>query len=272
MRADAIDDYIRVEMARQNVPGLALAIMREGRIVRASGYGFANIELVEANAFDYFAQRVLDVQDDATLGDFRSDYEPHPTDQGTREQVVGEADTELDRFIRTLNIRQQNMQVRITNFFDEIILYLGLMPQAVLERGWIWQPATYMFLHAGAMHILFNMLGIWMFGVELERMWGTQFFARYYAITGVGAGLTAIARWENLRSLDLTRTAVTSRGVAELVSLKNLERLNLTSTAVDDAGVQALREISSLQRLWVFESNVADANVEPSEGSDAATN
>ena len=58
----------------------------------------------------------------------------------------------------------------------------------VVERGWIWQPATYMFLHAGALHILFNMLGIWMFGVELERMWGTRFFVQYYAVTGLGGG------------------------------------------------------------------------------------
>ncbi len=34
-----------------------------------------------------------------------------------------------------------------------------------------------MFLHAGAMHILFNMLGVWMFGTELERVWGTQAFS-----------------------------------------------------------------------------------------------
>ena len=77
-------------------------------------------------------------------------------------------------------------------FQDPIIHYLGLTPRVVLESGWIWQPATYMFLHVGPMHILFNMLGVWMFGVELERMWGTQFFARYYAITGIGAGLSAI--------------------------------------------------------------------------------
>ena len=75
---------------------------------------------------------------------------------------------------------------------DPIIDYLGLTPQAVLESGWIWQAATYMFVHADAMHILFNMLGVWMFGVELERMWGTRFFARYYAITGIGAGLCVI--------------------------------------------------------------------------------
>ena len=61
-------------------------------------------------------------------------------------------------------------------------------------RHWIWQPVTYMFLHDvhNLTHILFNMLGLWMFGVELERQWGTRFFVKYYAITGIGAGLTTI--------------------------------------------------------------------------------
>jgi CubicO group peptidase (beta-lactamase class C family) len=44
VRADAIDDYINTQMARQHVPGLALAIMRHGQLVRAQGYGFANLE------------------------------------------------------------------------------------------------------------------------------------------------------------------------------------------------------------------------------------
>lgn len=80
----------------------------------------------------------------------------------------------------------------VTIVYRPIIQYLGLSPEMVLERQWIWQPVTYMFLHGGPIHILFNMLGIWMFGVELERLWGTRFFLRYYAITGVGAGLTVI--------------------------------------------------------------------------------
>ena len=70
------------------------------------------------------------------------------------------------------------------------IEYFGLIPQRVIERGWIWQLVTYMFLHGGALHILFNMLGIWMFGVELERRWGTRFFLQYYAVSGIGGGLT----------------------------------------------------------------------------------
>jgi membrane associated rhomboid family serine protease len=75
-----------------------------------------------------------------------------------------------------------------------LVEFLGLVPALVVTKFWVWQPATYMFLHArNPTHILFNMLGLWMFGVELERMWGTRFFLKYYAITGVGAGLTTLA-------------------------------------------------------------------------------
>jgi membrane associated rhomboid family serine protease len=73
-----------------------------------------------------------------------------------------------------------------------IVRYLGLQPEAVFSRLFIWQPATYMFLHAGIVHILFNMLALWMFGVELERLWGRTFFLKYYFITGIGAAATTL--------------------------------------------------------------------------------
>ena len=52
----------------------------------------------------------------------------------------------------------------------------------------LWQFATYMFLHGGFGHILFNMLALWMFGTELERLWDSRFFLRYYVVCGVGGG------------------------------------------------------------------------------------
>ena len=69
---------------------------------------------------------------------------------------------------------------------------LGLRPNFVV-RGWLWQLATYMFLHGDLFHILFNMLALWMFGAELERMWGTRRFLKFYFITGAGAGLITVA-------------------------------------------------------------------------------
>ena len=53
----------------------------------------------------------------------------------------------------------------------------------------VWQLVTYMFLHSGFMHILFNMFALWMFGVVIENVWGPKKFLFYYISCGVGAGL-----------------------------------------------------------------------------------
>jgi len=73
-----------------------------------------------------------------------------------------------------------------------ITLAFGLRPADIFGKLHVWQPITYMFLHAGIFHILFNMLALWMFGVELERMWGSRFFVQYYFVCGVGAALTTV--------------------------------------------------------------------------------
>ncbi len=75
----------------------------------------------------------------------------------------------------------------------DLTLRLGLMPAMLVEKLALWQPLTYMFLHGGVGHLVFNMLALWMFGTELERMWGTRFFVRYYLVTGVGAALITVA-------------------------------------------------------------------------------
>ncbi len=73
-----------------------------------------------------------------------------------------------------------------------LVFDFGLQPDAVFRRLFLWQPVTYMFLHAGMLHILFNMLALWMFGVELERLWGRTFFLKYYFVTGIGAAVTTL--------------------------------------------------------------------------------
>jgi membrane associated rhomboid family serine protease len=42
-----------------------------------------------------------------------------------------------------------------------------------------WQPVSYAFLHGGLGHLFFNMLGLWMFGSELERLWGQRRYAQF---------------------------------------------------------------------------------------------
>ena len=67
--------------------------------------------------------------------------------------------------------------------------WLGLVPYLVTRRFFLWQPFTYLFLHGGLFHLLFNLLVLWMFGCELERIWGRRFFLKYFFLCGVGAGI-----------------------------------------------------------------------------------
>jgi membrane associated rhomboid family serine protease len=67
----------------------------------------------------------------------------------------------------------------------------GLNPTEVV-RGQLWQLVTYSFLHAGPMHVLFNMLGLWMFGSRLEQDWGRNRFLEFYFFCVIGAALSTV--------------------------------------------------------------------------------
>ena len=76
---------------------------------------------------------------------------------------------------------------------DTVFSWLGLIPYTVVRDYRIWQPVTYIFVHAGVMHLAFNLLAIWMFGVELERLWGTRAFTKFFFVCGIVAGLATLA-------------------------------------------------------------------------------
>jgi membrane associated rhomboid family serine protease len=65
----------------------------------------------------------------------------------------------------------------------------GLVPKLVWSEFMLWQPFTYLFFHGGIWHVLINMFVLWMFGSELERLWGKSHFLKFYFVTGIGAGL-----------------------------------------------------------------------------------
>ena len=78
---------------------------------------------------------------------------------------------------------------------DIFFRLFGLVPNVFISELMLWQPFTYMFFHApyyssvGISHILLNMLGLWVFGRELEQAWGKNKFLKYYFLTGIGSGL-----------------------------------------------------------------------------------
>jgi membrane associated rhomboid family serine protease len=73
-----------------------------------------------------------------------------------------------------------------------MVVYLGLVPGLVWHEFYLWQLLTYMFLHGGFFHILFNLLALWMFGGELENLWGSRRFLFYFFFCGIGAGIITV--------------------------------------------------------------------------------
>jgi len=73
-----------------------------------------------------------------------------------------------------------------------IIYYFALVPILVWKEYFLWQLVTYIFLHGGITHLLFNLLGLWMFGGELENYWGSKKFLRYFFFCGIGAGICTV--------------------------------------------------------------------------------
>lgn len=71
---------------------------------------------------------------------------------------------------------------------------LGLWPVASPYFK-LWQPLTYMFMHANFSHLFCNMFAVLMFGPTLERTWGEKKFLTYYLICGLGAALTQAVVW-----------------------------------------------------------------------------
>lgn len=73
--------------------------------------------------------------------------------------------------------------------FQLPFVLFGLTPYAVTHDLWLWQLVTYLFLHGGWFHIIFNLFALWMFGYDLEQTWGSRRFLFYFFLTGIGAGL-----------------------------------------------------------------------------------
>ncbi len=82
-------------------------------------------------------------------------------------------------FLATLALRKYHI--------DLIDLFGLHYPGAANFR--IYQFFTYMFLHGGWMHILFNMFALWMFGNVVENVWGGRKFLIFYLLTGLGSAV-----------------------------------------------------------------------------------
>ncbi|MBE7418991.1 MAG: rhomboid family intramembrane serine protease [Ideonella sp.] len=77
------------------------------------------------------------------------------------------------------------------NLFVPLDLWLALWPFGSGRFG-PWQILSYAFLHASVLHLFFNMLGLWMFGGELERLWGQRRFIQMLVASAIAAALVQL--------------------------------------------------------------------------------
>lgn len=87
-----------------------------------------------------------------------------------------------------------NLLVYLLQQFVSLVSDLGLTPSLFFTDfpNRLYQPFSYMFLHSGFFHIAFNMLFLWMFGTEIERLWGGPKFLRFYVFCGFGGALFSL--------------------------------------------------------------------------------
>jgi membrane associated rhomboid family serine protease len=88
----------------------------------------------------------------------------------------------FDVFLGVFTVRGVPVLVYLTQWF-------ALWPLSS-PHFYPWQLLTYLFLHGGLWHLFFNMLALWMFGMELEHLWGSRKFLVFYLLCGLAGGIT----------------------------------------------------------------------------------
>lgn len=84
-----------------------------------------------------------------------------------------------------------------------------------------WQFVSHMFMHGGLTHLLFNMFALWMFGTQLENIWGDKRFYLFYFACGIGAALIYSAvnyyQFNSIYSL-LSETGLSAVDIQSMIS------------------------------------------------------
>ena len=81
------------------------------------------------------------------------------------------------------------MQFLGPEFHNRMVIRLAMIPAGVTHYKMYWTFFTYMFLHGSVSHIVFNMLGLFIFGNHVERQMGSKEFLLFYLLTGTLAGV-----------------------------------------------------------------------------------
>lgn len=147
----------------------------------------------------------------------------------------------------------------LEKYHIDLINLLGLhYPGAPNFR--IYQFFTYMFLHGGWEHILFNMFALWMFGNVMENVWGGKKFLIYYILTGLGSGIVYIIwiHFELAPNLDMLHSITahpTAQGIEEYFSKYGF-RIGEINSLISQADINQFN-----QNVMMLGSGTASPNI-----------
>lgn len=88
------------------------------------------------------------------------------------------------KFLILVDVGVFLLQMALPGWF---VYTFGLTPDVVIHKYWVWQIFTYSFLHGNGWHLFLNMFALWMFGPQIESIWGTRTYLRYFFICATGA-------------------------------------------------------------------------------------
>ena len=120
------------------------------------------------------------------------------------------------------------LPVRLAGFMGppggSLVSLLAFQPMSLLS-GMLWKPLTYMFLHNDLTHLFFNMLWLFFFGPEVERVLGTRQFIRFYLLCGAVGVLATFAPllfWGD--DVSVTGSSGAAMGVMIAFAMANPDR------------------------------------------------
>ena len=121
----------------------------------------------------------------------------------------------------------------------------------------LYQLFTYMFMHGGFTHILFNMFTLWMFGGIVEQVWGPKKFLFYYIACGVGAGIIQmVAQFGEFYMLSSSQIPGFGLDMVSEVVRYNAAGLNMWTTVGASGAIYGLLLAFGMlfpeQRLFIF--------------------
>lgn len=99
-------------------------------------------------------------------------------------------------FNATLYLVGINILVFLVTFrFPNLLYYLSMCPGLLVVKKWVWTLVTYMFVHGGIQHLIFNMLALFIFGIQIERALGSKEFLLFYFVCGIFSGLCSLGMY-----------------------------------------------------------------------------